>query len=294
MTNMSNVIKATKDYALLGVRPGLSIPAGDGSNPLSKGLNGIGGINLAYMDSSSPLVLNPVVPIVIATPGMFKSVHYMQKLLVEYVQTRAKSISGIGLTYSLATEDSQVGHDGQSMTIYTNTTRGGVNPSITSQELPGMPIWQGHRSWMFNINHPDTKLAFTGIPNGDTLLFTSANITMTIAFIQYDATGRPDNILEGFVVSNMAPTDIGEMGSERNLGEVRAMERSISYGGFMNHNEGTRNLCYEIALALQYHKVDPFASNIRPYGFNEVDKALKDISIQRDITQFLADNTPTA
>jgi len=288
----TNVLKMTKNYALLGMRPGVSFPAGDGVNPLSKGLNGIGGLNIAYMDSSSPLVLNPVVPVVISTPGMFANMPYMQQFLVEYIQTRAKSISGIGLSYSLATEDTQVGHDGQSMTIYTSTTRGGVNPSISSQELPGMPIWQGHRSWMFNINHPDTKLAFSDIPNGDTLLFTSANIAMTIAFIQYDPTGRPDNILEGFVISNMAPTDIGEMGSERNLGEVRAIERSISYGGFMNHTEATRNLCYEIASVLQYHKVDPFKGKDRPYGFNEVNQALKDTSLQRDITKFMADNTP--
>jgi hypothetical protein len=244
------------------------------------------------MDGSTPLVMNPVVAYVIAAPGMYVKVPYMQRFITELIQTRAKSITGIDLTYNLATDDSQVGHDGQSMTVYTNTTRGSVSPNITAQELPGMPIWNGCRSWMFHINHPDTKFAFVGIPDNEDLLFTSANVSAAVCLVQYDATGRPDNILDGFVISNMAPTDIGPMGSERNLGEVRILDRNISMGGYMNHSDGTRNLAYEIALAMQYHKLDPFRSNLRPYGFKEINSALQNTSVQKDISDFLEDNTP--
>lgn len=287
----TNILQMTKEYALLGVREGLKIP-GVGDHPLAKGLNGVGGINLEYMDGSTPLVMNPVVAYVIAAPGMYVKVPYMQRFITELIQTRAKSITGIDLTYNLATDDSQVGHDGQSMTVYTNTTRGSVSPNITAQELPGMPIWNGCRSWMFHINHPDTKFAFVGIPDNEDLLFTSANVSAAVCFVQYDATGRPDNILDGFVISNMAPTDIGPMGSERNLGEVRILDRNISMGGYMNHSDGTRNLAYEIALAMQYHKVDPFRSNLRPYGFKDINSALQNTSVQKDIADFLEDNTP--
>ena len=243
------------------------------------------GIRFTKLDGATPAVFNPVVGVVLQVPSMWDRWPRLQDMLRAIMETHAKSITGIDFGYKLETQDTLVGHDSQTMMVPTRTTRGSVNPSATFQEYPGMPIYNLFRTWMFDIQHPDTNMSILPAQieavNEIPAWFMTA-YSMSMLFIQYDPSGLPDRIYDAMVICNMFPTDIGDIGFERTIGTTQLKERSVSFTGLVQHNENTRELGYRVAELLQLHKInynfalpgvagtttvdEAIESNIRTYG----------------------------
>lgn len=243
------VISATS----LGSAPGQLI-----SNVARSGQLGIG-IRTTKLDGATPVVFNPVVALVLQVPSMWDRYPKRQETLRALMETHAKSISGIDFGYELATEETPVGHDGQTMKVPTRTTRSQVNPSATFTEYVGCPVYRLFRTWMFDIQHPDTNAS--ALPNwiddnAQIPAWCMSAYSMSMLFIQYDPTGLPDRIEDAFTIINMFPTSIGEMGFERNIGTTKILERSISFTGIVQHNENTIALGRAMAETLRLHKIN--------------------------------------
>ncbi len=243
------------------------------------------GIRFTKLDGATPAVFNPVVGVVLSVPSMWNRWPKLQEMLRAIMETHAKSITGIDFGYTLETGDTIVGHDGQTMKVPTRTTRGQVNPSATFQEYPGMPIYNLFRTWIFDIQHPDTNMSLlpaTVHQTSDIPAWYMSAYSMSMIFIQYDPSGLPDRIYDAIVITNMFPTEIGEIGFERTLGTTQLKERSISFAGIVQHNENTKELGYQVANMLSLHKINynfalpglagstnpdnAIAERIRPYG----------------------------
>ena len=152
-----------------------------------------GGIRFTKLDGATPAVFNPVVGVVLTVPSMWDRWPNLQEMLRSVMETHAQSITGIDFSYELGTEDVIVGHDGQNLKVPTRTSRSEVTPSATFKEYPGMPIYNLFRTWMFDIQHPDTNMSLlpaqvdnsdnghAGIPGW----YMSA-YSMSMLFIQYD------------------------------------------------------------------------------------------------------------
>lgn len=217
------------------------------------------GIRLTKLDGATPAVFNPVVAVVLQVPSMWNRWPKLQEMLKAVVETHAKSITGIDFGYTLETADTPVGHDSQTMKVPTKTTRSGVNPSMTFTEYPGMPIYNLFRTWQFDIQHPDTNMSIlpSQIANeAEIPAWYMTAYAMTMLFIQYDPSGLPSRIYDAAIITNMFPTEIGEIGFQRQLGTTELKERSINFAGIVQHNENTRELGYRVAEMLALHKIN--------------------------------------
>lgn len=242
------------------------------------------GLNSPNFDASSPLVLPPVKAIVLAGPEMYADDPVMLAAIKNMVECCSKTITGIPLNYTLETDTTVVGFDGQSLSFPKRTTRAGVNPSITYQELLGNPIWNIHRKWITDIRDPDTMFSFVGMKNK---VFVTSTYSMTLLFIQYDVTGVPNQIVDGFIVSNMFPTETTELGSEKGP-DSKGMERTIGYTGLMHHTAKTRETAVRVADVLQAHTVKYFEMENTPYGIEDVAKNIsKDLGVLGDIAALI-------
>ena len=241
---------------------------GISSNALASNLTQSGqlgvGVKFTKLDGATPAVFNPVVCIVLNTPSMWDHYPKLQEMLRAIVETHAKTISGIDFGYTLETTDTPVGHDGQTLKVPTRTTRGAVNPSITVPEYPGMPVYNLFKQWIFDIQHPDTNASALPANIGNTARLQDKDIpgwfmsaySMSMICIQYDPSGLPDRIYDACVITNMFPTEIGEIGFERSIGQTKPMERSINFSGLVQHNEMTKALGISVAKMLNMHKVN--------------------------------------
>lgn len=236
------------------------------------------GIRFTKLDGATPAVFNPVVGVVLSVPSMWDRWPKLQEMLRAVMETHAKSITGIDFGYTLETQDTPVGHDGQTMKVPTRTTRSAVNPSATIQEYGGMPIYNLFRTWMFDIQHPDTNASILPANISDTseipAWYMSA-YSMSMIFIQYDPSGLPDRIYDAAIISNMFPTEIGEIGFERTIGTTQLKERTINFAGIVQHNENTKELGFRVAELLALHKINYNFALPGLAGTVEVDKAIQ-------------------
>ena len=262
----------------LGVAPSSLV-----SNVARSGQLGTG-IRMAKLDGATPAVFSPVVPVVLSVPSMWDPYPKLQEMLKALMETHAKSITGIDFSYTLETQDAYTFHDGQTLATPTRTTRSAVNPTATFQEYPGLPVWNLFRTWMFDIQHPDTNAS--NLPskladNSDIPGWYVSAYSMSMLFIQFDPSGLPDRIYDAVVITNMVPKEIGEIGMERTIGTVQLKERSISFTGIVQHNENTRELGYRVARMLQMERI-AYDFSLPGYG-GTVDPST---AIQSDIQHF--------
>jgi hypothetical protein len=228
------------------------------ANVSRSGQNGTG-IRITKLDGATPLVFNPVIPVVLTVPTMWNKFPQKQEILRALMETHARNITGIDFSYSLETSQVQIGHDGQQMDAPTKTTRSQVNPSATFTEYTGNIIYKFFQDWMFDIQHPDTNasaLPAMGVMDEKMPGWTMSAYSMSMLFIQPDPTGLPDRIIDAFVICNMFPKDMGEIGFQRQLGTSETKERSINFSGIVQHNNNTKELGIRVMKMLGLHRIN--------------------------------------
>lgn len=247
------------DDAILENVPDLAVaPYNLVSNVSRSGQLGTG-IRITKLDGATPAVFNPTVGVVLQTPSMWNNYPKLQESLKALMETHAKSITNIDFGYTLDTDETPVGHDGQTMKVPTRVQRGAVSPSATFIEYTGNPVYNLFRHWMFCIQHPDTNASILPAFNSDVSQIPAwymSSYSMSMLFIQYDPSGLPDRIYDAAVIVNMFPTNIGDIGFERTIGTTQTKERTIEFTGLVQHNENTRELGVRVAEMLQLHKIN--------------------------------------
>lgn len=250
------------------------------ANVSRSGQNGTG-VRITKLDGATPLVFNPVIPVVLTVPTMWNKFPQKQEMLRALMETHARNISGIDFSYALETTQVQIGHDGQQMDAPTKTTRSQVNPSATFTEYTGNIIYKFFQDWMFDIQHPDTNasiLPAMGLMDEDMPGWTMSAYSMSMLFIQPDPTGLPDRIIDAFVICNMFPKDMGEIGFQRQLGTSETKERSINFTGIVQHNNNTKELGIRVMKMLGLHRIN--YNNALPGLAGSVDP---NVAIQSDL-----------
>ena len=228
------------------------------ANVFHSGQNGTG-IRITKLDGATPLVFNPVIPVVLTVPTMWTKFPQKQEMLRALMETHARNITGIDFSYALEATPIQLGHDGQQMDVPTRTTRSQVSPSATFVEYTGNIIYKFFSDWIFDIQHPDTNasaLPAMGIMDENMPGWTMSAYSMSMLFIQPDPTGLPDRIVDAYVIVNMFPKDIGEIGFQRQLGTTEHKERTINFTGIVQHNNNTKELGIRTMKMLGLHRIN--------------------------------------
>ena len=257
------------------------------ANMLAGGQTG-SGIRFPNIDAASPLVFNPAVIVVTHVPGMWREYPEMQEMLKSLVETHAKSITGIDIQYTMNTDETVVGHDGQTLKVPTRSTRNSVSPSMTFQEVSGNLVWNLMRMWISDMQHPDTNFSklsaqidASGIPP-----WLMSSYSMSMVAIQFDPTGLPERIIDAAVYTAMMPTETGNIGFKKEIGgNGESPERQITYKALVQHNQNTRELGKLIMQAQQLHKPD----FTRALTFNGVDTALSGMGLSKEVNEALRD-----
>lgn len=231
---------------------------GEVANVARSGQNGTG-VRITKLDGATPLAFNPVIPIVLTVPTMWNKFPQKQEILRALMETHARNISGINFSYTLETDPKPIGHDGQQMDTPLKTTRSQPSPSATFTEYTGNIVYKFFMDWIFDIQHPDTNasaLPAMGLTNSDMPGWTMSAYSMSMLFIQPDPTGLPERIIDAFVICNMFPKEIGEIGFDRQLGTVTIPERSINFTGIVQHNNNTKELGIRMMKLLGLHRIN--------------------------------------
>lgn len=216
------------------------------------------GLRLQDIDAATPLVFNPTVFVVTHLPSMWKPYPRLMEMLKSIIETHAKTITGVDVNYTLTTDQTVVGHDGQNQQVPLRSSRGEVTPTMTFQEVSGNLIWNIFRTWIFDIQHPDTNFSRLSAQVGKKEMYPwlMSTYSMSMIGIQYDPTGYAENIIDGAFYTNMFPTTTGEFGFQRQINTTEIKERSITFTGMVQHNENTREAAYQIAKMLNLHKIN--------------------------------------
>lgn len=230
------------------------------------------GINIPTLDVSTPCTFTPTVLVVMSVPEMYivnGEMTYMAVLTKNLIESHAKSVQGIDFGYTLSTVDTPAGHDGQVQAAPGKTSRTTEQPNFTFSELGNNIVFNWAKKWVWDMNHPDTNISGANIKNPGA--FTMSSYAMSMLAIQYDRTGRPDQIIDAAYYTNMFPTGTGNIGFERTIGNVKHPERSIPFTTIVQHNDYTKMLGMIVAEQLALHKHN---YNIAPTGRDGIDRTI--------------------
>lgn len=201
------------------------------------------GPRVVTMDGGTPLALNCAHVYVLQMPKFWDRFPAAQQMYKSYIELNAKSIDGIDLNYTLEFGDVEIGHDGQTASMPLKTKRAAVSPSVTLNEGQGNTFWNLNYMWLKHISHPDTCASLlSAMYEEDLEQWVWSTFSMTWLVIQPDPTGLPSRMVDAAVITNIIPTETGNLGIKRQIGSAEVATRTVSYRGIITHNESTREL----------------------------------------------------
>ena len=273
-----------KNVANIGMHNNAAI-----GNVVKGGQLGVGP-HLTLLDSVTPLVFPPVVPVITHIPTMFNRFDKIGEILKALIERHTKSISGIDFGYELDVAEGMILSDGQPVNVPTKNKRTAIAPNFTWPELPGNLVWNFHEFWLSLISHPDTHFsklaALTGDDSFDTHLFSA--YSMDVCFIQFDTTFLPRNILSAIFVTTMFPKNTGTLNIKREVGTTDSPERSIDYNGIVQHNSSTLEAGRQIAEILGLHRAN---FDKAPPIATEIEDSSKNMGVQAEIADIVSQFT---
>ena len=212
--------------------------------------------HLEMLDASTPLVLPPMRPIVTHTPDQFKYIPRYQAFFKAFFERHVHTFDGVDLQYTNQGFAMAALADGQTPHAPSDTKRADITPTAACQEVIGNVCWETHHRWLITNKDPDTQGApLSGLVPSDQPLppHVFSTWSMDILCIQPDTTFRPENLVSGYFVTAMTPTDIGVAHFRREVGTSTLPERQFTYEGVLQHNYNTVAVAREVMGLLRMH-----------------------------------------
>lgn len=250
--------------------------------------------HLELLDASTPLVLRQVTPIVASVPTLFKYMEDGPFIFKAVMESFMTNLSGIDFSYTLDTSQAVNGNDGQPLDAPTDAKRTTISPSGTWPEIVGNVFFNFFRTWMGLIKSADTAASSAaGLISPDIELppHTISSYACDLLLIQYDTTLRPDNIVDGFIITNMFPKTSGNFGLQKEMGTSIRPDRTIDFTGIIQHNNNTRLIARNVASVLNLHRIDP--DNAPPVDGN-VSQIMENSSLLKEAADTAATWNPVS
>lgn len=255
-------------------------------NVMKGGQLGIGP-HLPELDSVTPLVFPPAVPVITHIPTFFKKLKNMPEILKSLVERNTKTITGIDFGYELEVAEGMTLPDGQVVSVPTKTKRTAISPNMTFPEVPGNLVWSFILFWISLINHPDTHFSKMAALIDDDKFdpFVFSTFSMDICFIQFDNTFLPKNIISAIFVTTMFPKVTGMLNIKKETGTTDSPERSIDFNGIVQHNSKTLDAGKQIAEVLGLHRAN--YDNATPIA-TEIEESARSLGVQSEIEDIVS------
>lgn len=214
---------------------------------------------LGNLDANTPPVYVPLQLVVTHVPTIFKYIPNGVEIFKALFETHLISMEGLEFAYSMDTDGTPVGRDGQQMMVPTRQVRSQINPVCTWSEKIGNVVFNMGRLWMNAMHDPDTQASSMAgiIPSGTTLPPLVASMyAADILAIQYDSTYRPENIIDAFHMTNFFPTEIGSPNYQLNQTETHRPDRNFTFHTIVQHNRNTVNVARSVARLTNLHLIN--------------------------------------
>lgn len=238
--------------------------------------------HLDLLDASTPLVLRPATVVVASVPTVFKYIPDGPLMFKTVFESFVTNITGIDFSITLDTSPAVNGNDGQPLDAPTDAKRTPISPSIVLPEISGNPFWTIFGNWIKIIRHPDTQASsLAGLigPNVKLPPHVVSSYACDLLVIQYDSTLQPENIVDGFFITNVFPKTTGNFGLQKEMGTNIRPERTIELTGIMQNNENTKIVAQNVATILAYHTLDP---DIAPPVVGNTSDIMENSSLARE------------
>ena len=239
------------------------------------------------IDAATPIVFPPVSLIVLQTPTMYDSEPKIGQMIKSVIESHAKAVSGLDISYTLDTSTQPAGHDGQEQEVPLQTKRSAPSPSFTFPEVSGNLIWNLFRKWIWDISHPDTNISMndlTGKNAGKVKPFTMSAYSMSMLAVQFDPTYLAENIIDAVFYTNMFPKETGELGLERTIGTSKNPERTIPFSAIAQHNHHILKLAKDIVKTIQVEKAN---YSILPPGITKIESGIEESGLRQQVDNIL-------
>lgn len=214
---------------------------------------------LRNLDANTPTVFLPLQLVVTHVPTFFTYLDNGPEIFKALFETHLISMDGLDITYTMETDGTPVGRDGQQMLVPTRHTRSQLTPTATWAEKIGNVVFNFGRTWMNAIRDVDTQASSMAgiISSGSTLPPHVASMySADFMFIQYDTTYRPENIIDAFALTNVFPTDIGGTNYQLNTIETHRPDRTFTLSGIVQHNNNSVNIAKQLAALTNLHTIN--------------------------------------
>lgn len=246
------------------------------------------GAHLPYLDGAMPATFGPVVLVVTHVARILELIPNGPAMCKALLERHPTSVDGIDFGYNLENQTTLIGHDKQELAIPTSSTRTPITPSFTFKEINGNLVWNFFRTWIWLIRDPDTQMSGAASLSGSADIDISllSSFACDLCWIQFDATGKPENILDGGFITGLWPSETGLFGLKREIGAVEVPDRTIPMHGIMQHNDRTREAAMNIAEVLAYHTVN--YNQATPLT-TEIESSLTSEGVQRELADIASE-----
>lgn len=239
------------------------------------------------IDAATPLIFNPAIIVMLTAPTMWDAYPTAKNILKALFEMHAKSVSGLSFGYTLNFADTPNGHDGQVLSMPTNSQRTQVSPNFTWPEVYGNIVWNLHYKWIMDIQHPDTQVSHlaSNLADENMPAWLLSTISASFIAIQPDPTGVPDRIIDASVYTAVMPTETGDLGIKREINSAEHHDRSITYKALVQHNDNTRELGRIVLKAMNAHKPNFQKAST----FTGVESSLAGTGLDKEVQDALRD-----
>lgn len=237
---------------------------------------------LRNLDANTPPVFLPVQVVVTQVPRIFQYISGGVDLFKALFETHMISMEGIDFTYSMETDGTPVGRDGQMQMVPTKQTRSQISPTCMWPEKIGNLVFNFGRVWMNMMRDVDTQSSSMAgtIPSGTALPPMVASMyAADLMLIQYDTTYRPENIIDAIALTNFFPTEIGSPGYQMNQTQTHRPDRTFTFTCITQHNNNTVAVAKQLAQITNLHTInfqdahpiaDQIAAEVRGQGLEHL------------------------
>lgn len=214
---------------------------------------------LPNLDANTPSVYLPLQFVVTHVPTIFSYINNGPAIFKSLFETHMVSMDGLDFNYSMETDGTPVGRDGQQQMVPTRQVRSQISPTCTWSEKIGNVVYNMGRVWMNNMRDPDTQASsMAGIVSSGTTLppLVASMYAADIMAIQYDTTYRPENIIDAFFMTNFFPTELGGSMYGYNAVEAHRPDRTFTFTCIVQHNANTVAVAQSLATLMNLHEVN--------------------------------------
>ncbi|KMQ81806.1 abc transporter atp-binding protein, partial [Lasius niger] len=211
-------------------------------------------VDITCLDSATPVTLPPPIRMTTSTPTYFEHIPGMSDAVTSLVEEMATNVEGIDYQLDAAVGSIPLGRSGQQFRWVMQNHIAQPEPEFHIPSTNGALPFHVIDRWMRMISHPDTGYTtMAGIVGKGTYIrpIEASDVSLDMAVIQCESTGRGRNVLLGSFLVAMQPSSSGPFGMSVNIAENKLQQFRFPMIAYLQQNPNTTAVCAALVDSLK-------------------------------------------